>query len=199
MVRYQQDIFPTTVGVTEMPFDITELLDGVEWEGTQPDYQSAFKSYASADLHILNSHREMKAALEDEMTYFAQSTYGAPVQLRITTSWLTRTDPGGFSQVHCHYNSLFSGVWYPTHSSPIRFVRPQSGGLWPTPPPEHGTLPGRTTAEFTPEPNMLILFPSTLSHQVTLNKDSAPRYSLAFNTFPRGEFGNNDSALTWRG
>jgi len=202
MTRYQQDIFPTAIGITEMAVDMDRLLDGVEWRPTHSDgSHSSFKAWSSIDLHILNSHPEMKAALEDEATLFAQGAYGAPVELRITTSWLTRVDPGGSSQIHCHLNSLFSGVWYPTFSSPINFVRPASihGGLWATPHEEHGTPASQTTASFTPAPNMLIMFPSALPHQVSVNNDPSPRYSLAFNTFPRGEFGSHDSSLTLRG
>ena len=42
---------------------------------------------------------------------------------------------------------------------------------------------------FTPEEGLLIIFPSYLEHRVLPQEDLPPRYSIAFNIIPKGEFG----------
>ena len=49
----------------------------------------------------------------------------------------------------------------------------------------------------TPEDNDLILFFSQLRHKIMRNESTNDRYSLAFNTIPKGPFGEGDSFLNF--
>ena len=44
--------------------------------------------------------------------------------------------------------------------------------------------------DFKPKKSHLIVFPSTLDHQVMVNRSTITRYSLAFNLFPTGTWGD---------
>ena len=46
----------------------------------------------------------------------------------------------------------------------------------------------------TPETKKLILFPSYLEHAILKHNEDTTRYSLAFNLFPIGEYGDGDSS-----
>ena len=43
------------------------------------------------------------------------------------------------------------------------------------------------------EPGRLVLFPSYLHHEVDINKGNSDRYSISFNTFVKGKFGDNEN------
>ena len=45
----------------------------------------------------------------------------------------------------------------------------------------------------TPQKNMLLFFPSYLWHTILNNHSDKPRYSLAFNLIPLGQYGSGDS------
>jgi hypothetical protein len=61
--------------------------------------------------------------------------------------------------------------------------------------PSEYNLYNSSSWEITPKKNLMIIFPSYLFHKVNTHISNENRYSLAFNLFPKGNIGKNDSSL----
>ena len=117
------------------------------------------------------------------------------VELYITQSWLNKAEAEQFHPLHSHPNSILSGVMFLSENGshpPIRFHR--ANPLFPLELKYTELNDFNATCRwFEPVCGQLILFPSTLLHDVAQNKTDNSRISLSFNTFIRGEIGNTDS------
>ena len=148
--------------------------------------------------HLANLKRE----LEDSINRHFKEVYqpeDPQMHLYITQSWLNDTAGGEYHHQHRHSNSMLSGVLYlsvdPQDS--IKFLK------------EREDLPlvfeANTFNDFNStsmaisgfETGELLLFPSTLKHEVPVrhSKVTNPRISLAFNTFVHGSLGS-EAGLT---
>jgi len=115
-------------------------------------------------------------------------------KLKLTQSWINKTDTGAIHTMHYHPNSVLSGVFYfNSHSSPIEFVSDRKD--------QFSLVKNRSEFnEFTSssysvpaQAGLLILFPSYIFHRVSVNEEQETRYSMSFNTFPDGEMGAKES------
>lgn len=115
--------------------------------------------------------------------------------IQCSTSWgyLTGKNNTEYNW-HKHKNSLISGVFYLTDGSPIEFRSNRRDNF-------DFFFPFVNQRDYDvdhfrlyPEPNLLILFPSYLEHNVTkiVKKE---RISIAFNIIPKGEFGGATSKI----
>jgi uncharacterized protein (TIGR02466 family) len=104
----------------------------------------------------------------------------------ITESWLTDTRMGEYARAHMHAPSDISGVYYVKASKDcgsIRLMSPTSYLM--------SSLPFKGCIQssdyiINPKVGMLILFPSTLFHDVESNRSEDRRISISFNIeFPR--------------
>lgn len=173
-------------GVKELDFQ------GVTSEGS-------FAQDISIDRYILNKFpREKDIFLHCFDCYYKDNILKANSdEFKITTSWATRTIRGSYGQFHCHTNSMFSGVFYfEDADTEIEF---QSYNTSPrqlaTSDPDEWNIYNSRTFRFTPQKNMLLLFPSYLYHKIGRNNKDPERISVAFNLFPNGTFGNMDSTV----
>lgn len=110
-------------------------------------------------------------------------------QFYITQSWASYTNPGEKHQPHFHKNSLFSGVFYfQGEEGPIQF---QTGERRFSLSFQYESMVPQNSETWliSPQVGKLVLFPSSLRHEVLINKSSIQRISLSFNTFASGEFG----------
>ena len=109
------------------------------------------------------------------------------LELTITESWINYTSPGEFHHLHYHPNSFISGVFYfktiPDDS--IVFVKTVKG-MFEIEPNNYNYLNSDSWA-LPVKTGDLLLFPSTLQHQVDKNKSNDVRISLSFNTFIKGD------------
>lgn len=107
----------------------------------------------------------------------------------MTQSWVNVSSKGEEHARHYHSNSLISGVFYwQDNISPIAFVKAE----WDkklVPQYNHEAFDRFPDAnpirQFTVKKNQMLLFESSLMHQVLPNTSDVPRYSLAFNLFPK--------------
>lgn len=113
---------------------------------------------------------------------------------RITNSWCTLNPAGAEHRAHEHRNSIFSGVYYVTAPSGNITFYYKNGystymnfqyGL------EDHNLWNREAYTLTPSSGMLIIFPSSLHHEVEPNESNEDRRVVAFNTFVSGDFGSD--------
>ena len=109
-------------------------------------------------------------------------------KLILTKSWININPPKTYIDAHEHAGSVFSGVYYvsvPEGSGDISFMRGDvaqyflpRGGL-----SSSSFLANK--ASVPSKPHLLLLFPSWLSHKVSMNNSSEDRISVSFNfAFP---------------
>ena len=116
------------------------------------------------------------------------------LEFYITESWINVTKPGEFHHVHYHPNSIISGVFYvnTVPEDQINFIDPnykikgrlefgqKEYNLW------------NSAQWWVPVVNnQLTLFPSWLEHEVKRVLGVEDRISISFNTFVRGNLGDN--------
>lgn len=156
--------------------------------------------FVSSNNKILNEEQflEIKNIIFEHVNYYVYDILkvNQKTKFELTTSWLVGHNKGDFAQPHIHTNSILSGVLYLK-------VPPNSGNIIFTKPWNVTTLfPPAIDVSFTeynifntsrwiipPKDNQIIIFPSFLLHEVTVSESDEKRYCLAFNLFPRGEFG----------
>lgn len=195
-------IFPHVFGATIVTHNIDELwntIDTVEWFKSTDD--CAENGYVSKDLQLLDSIPNMRNLIlayfyrfKDEVLNYNTTDFD------ITTSWMTRTDPGGFCQHHNHKNSYYTGILYqgPTSDGSGNLCLSDSGiknetMLLNTPSEE--TILNSKQLVIEPDTNLLVFFPSNIQHRISKYTGQGSRYSLAFNLFPKGILGSGDSSI----
>ena len=113
----------------------------------------------------------------------------------ITTSWITKGYKEDFGSYHYHSNVAFSGVYYPQvdDKDTISFSNPVKKTFKFL--PEKVNDANISTITVCLKKGLLLLFPSYVEHKQGVHHSDTPRYSIAFNFFPTGKFGNADSTV----
>ena len=113
---------------------------------------------------------------------------------KVSSSWLTKTEPNHYSHYHRHNNCYYSGVFY--------IETNEDGGeiMFDNMTDERFMLNKiednvYNTKNFTfkTKDKMIIFFPSDIHHKIAENKTNKDRYSIAFNFYPIGHIGDFDS------
>jgi len=156
-------------------------------------------SLSSKHLHVLEKKPLKK--LRDEITkhinIYTKEVLKYSTDFKITTSWITYTDPGCSSQVHRHTNCRFSGIVYlqtDENSGDLMFEDYRTGDFMLNI-KEYNVLNSELWI-YKPFDNKIVMFPSRLYHKIDENRSDIQRISLAFNLMPCGTFGRDDSTLT---
>ena len=192
-------LFPSALGLYDLgdglkPYE-GDILKAAELLFTGSS--GANSTGVSTSLRILDSFPGAKQVLMRCVEHYKNETLGySGVSLRITTSWIAATAPGGFSQMHRHCNSIISGVYYfsgQRNISPIVFEREQQALSLGEPDVYNQFNSNELSIQV--NAGRLLLFPSHIRHMVSVNREDSTRYSLAFNLFPVGPFGTNDSSV----
>tara|TARA_B100000131_G_scaffold215360_1_gene207036 strand:+ start:439 stop:1071 length:633 start_codon:yes stop_codon:yes gene_type:complete len=156
--------------------------------------------YMSDDTVWLDNHTDVKSIIEKYLDDYVhkQLAISKRHQLSHCTSWVNLHKPGDVGQSHVHSNSMFSGVLYvkvDRDSGPIRFQYPSMIPTYMTHQIEvdldDNNIYNMREAVINPNNKMILLFPSHLSHDIAPNRSTIDRYSMAFNYFLKGTFGND--------
>jgi uncharacterized protein (TIGR02466 family) len=142
----------------------------------------------AADLHTKPEFQELHEWF-DQCLATVNQRVGYPFpKLEIILSWANLTETGFEHHFHMHNNSLVSGVFYLTEGKGGETYFSDNVNLWKR---NLFFLYGedRESAELAAKRGRLVVFPSNLRHGVRLNLDDEPRYSIAFNAFPKGSWG----------
>lgn len=197
-------VFPSVIAANKVSEDLSTLWNQVE---TLPFFRSNADDthlvYSSNNMKILDSMPDVKKILLRYFYEFKDNILKlSTTEFDITTSWITKTEPGGFCQYHCHKNSYYSAVLYPSKtnsqgSGELLFtdVGIKNETLLINDPTEWNLLNSRRIV-IEPDVNLLVFFPSSLRHRISKYTGIENRYSLAFNLFPVGKLGNGDSSIT---
>jgi len=191
-------LFSSPLITLHLQENLSELKKDVEYNSNQ----NASNAYSSKDKNILEKYPKTRKTLLNEFEKIAHESFYYKNNFKITTSWITKIDPGGYAQLHSHKNSFYSGVYYfdeyTPQSSPIEFETPLRSHWDFYIIPREFSIMNSFSWKVPPEKNLLIFFPSYLQHRVLTNQESKSRYSLAFNIVPVGECGEGDSTFNYK-
>jgi len=194
-------VFPEIIAVYKLPHDEEEenflkKFKLTEMGSSSSEEHGGKHCYISNEYYILEKNKILKNKLLKCVNHFKEEM-SLGFDLKIITSWLTKTLPGGFSQRHFHSLSFYSGVYYPFRSIKkytLEFMKGHedffaiTGYI-----KKFNYITNRIKLEV--DSNTLIIFNSLLEHRIPKNNTNEDRYSLAFNIMPTGKLGvlNSDS------
>ena len=190
-----ESLFPCPIGHYDLDRAVTQkemkYLKGLELEENIGNVAST-----TDDVVEHEDVSEIKKFIIDKLNDYCKETYGFDkdkVEIYITASWTNRTKKGEYHHQHWHQNSIVSGVFYfdgNKDTDAIEFVGDHDwlGAHWDFNRTESNWY--NSTTWWMPTPaGKLYLFPSKLSHRVLEVEGEKDRWSLSFNTFVKGEFG----------
>ena len=192
-------LFPSPLGGVEVTEDCSNLKKIISYNFNPTVGSGSHNCFVSDNLNILEDFPEERDIIIKYFNLYKNDALKLEDQeFKMTSSWATKTKPGGYSQFHNHQNCMYSGVFYfdEMNGGDIEF---ESYGIYPTQlllnnPTEWNVLNSKSWV-VTSEKNMILFFPSYLYHRITPNISMEDRHSLAFNFFPVGSFGVNDSSI----
>jgi uncharacterized protein (TIGR02466 family) len=198
-----ENIFPTPIYITNI--DVTDLyVDDIKCR--HDDHDENKFVWISENEQLLETEsrfHKIKNEIDEHMLHFYGNVLGyqEDVYPVMTTSWLVKSFPGHVAEKHLHANSIFSGVLYlkvPENSGNITFSRSHNFIPYLTPPKKFHSIYNGNSQTFRAKEGLLILFPSTLEHQVEKNLSESERFSISFNYFLKGHFKAPSSELILR-
>lgn len=185
------NLFPTPVAKFELGRD----LSGVEREHLfNLETRSNQGNTTSVDNNVLNKPdlNSLTEFLDGALQEYFNTVYSpkTDAELRITQSWVNYTKPGQFHHKHAHPNSLVSGVFYiqaAKETDKLYFFK--DGFQQIKIMPKDFNLYNSDSWWLEAATGTLYLFPSSLQHMVEQVTGDDIRISLSFNTFPKGNIG----------
>jgi uncharacterized protein (TIGR02466 family) len=184
-------LFPVPVFKKFLKIDFTkDQIDVFKNSAQRPNATNT--SSANNNILDLPCMKDFKDVLESHVQQYFTDIIKAPPETKpyITLSWINWTDQHQAHHAHAHQNSIVSGVFYfeTNDEDKIYFYNPQLTVQLRISPTEFNTF-NSPTWWVTADPMSLILFPSTLIHEVAKKQTPGIRISLSFNTFVRGSLG----------
>ena len=196
-MRKIENLFPIPVMFDKLSRDFTS---------NELDYfnklkiQNNFLNRRSVDSYILDSPElsHLKKFIEDSLNFYFLEIYQPNIDLEIyvTQSWLNISNIGELHHSHDHPNSFISGILYISADQNVDAIHfsksdPSSLRIIPT----SYNVYNSPSWFYNVGSGDLLLFPSTLSHNVDIVKESPKRkerVSLSFNTFLKGKLGSKN-------
>jgi uncharacterized protein (TIGR02466 family) len=188
-------LFPTPVSKWNYGQDFSKEIEFINDKFTKDVRRNAGGNFATTNVRVLNYpelnniSEFINSCLQEYLEKVISPTEN--VKPYVTLSWINFTNKDQSHHRHWHGNSLVSGVFYlnankdidkitfhKEHQSIIEF-KPSTFNLFNS---QSWWVPVGT--------GDLILFPSTLIHEVDKVVNNETRISLSFNTFVKGELGN---------
>jgi hypothetical protein len=189
-------LFPIPIVFIDLGRELTEIEKSAIAQFKNDPFEN-IGNLSSNNNYVLNDKRLKNLKeffLQESHNYF--KNFCNPknnIEFYITQSWLNMTDTNQFHHKHNHSNSFLSGVFYVEadeeldnisfHNSLKPFILDFESDAPPTFFAKY--------LHFKVKKNTLIIFPSTLTHNVNKTESKNTRISLAFNTFVKGSFGLN--------
>lgn len=190
-----ENLFPTPVGFFRYEKGLSEENNSFLFN--QKQYNN-YGNKSSQDRYILKHDclSDLSNFIENCVHEYFTKIYHPKneVKLRITQSWLNWSRPGEYHHTHAHPNSFISGCFYVNAektTDKIYFMKRQYEQI-AIPPGEFNPYNSESWW-FPVGTSDLVLFPSGLTHKVEPVEGQNTRLSLAFNTFPVGYVGEEET------
>jgi uncharacterized protein (TIGR02466 family) len=191
------NLFPTPVCSKYLEPLSKLILQKILKHETKPDWQ--FNVLQSKNKYILEEKflKNLKKQIDSFIQEYVDEIIKPSKNLKfyITQSWLNYTGEKQIHYPHFHPNSIISGVYYINADPKLDFILFKKNvydqiKIYPSKFNIHNSdtwwIPAAT--------NKLILFPSSLMHEVgNVKKTYGKRISLAFNVFAKGDLGSKQT------
>jgi uncharacterized protein (TIGR02466 family) len=189
-------VFPTPVMRSSMGRGLSDEELSF-FERTWAQSQANVTNFRSADTRVLDAPEmeSLRAIVADHVNQFGWKVISAHPRhsFYITQSWVNFTQPGQSHFRHMHTNSLISGslyIYVKKELDSICFYRNSPAQLLVT---DDQSNPYNTPIHRVGvDVGDLVLFPSSLLHDVEPTTAGHIRVSLAFNAFIKGELGSEE-------
>ena len=138
----------------------------------------------------------LKELLTYDFNQYVKEVYKWNNNFKITTSWISKVEPGKNSHWHNHNNCMYSGILYlqtDKNTGKIMFNQFDLKRFELEPTEWNDYNSNELCVE--PKDKTLVYFPSEIFHKIEENKSNITRYSLAFNFTPIGVLGQGDSEM----
>jgi uncharacterized protein (TIGR02466 family) len=190
--------FPIPILLQNLNRDLTEE-ENKFFKIKKKDFNKNISNINSNDHYILENPemKQLKSNILEGVNNYFQNIVCPPektVEPYITQSWLNWTTKNEYHHKHNHANSYISGVLYIDvdekvdsinfYNEPYQMIKIDNN-------PKKNNVFNTNILNISIKKNLLVLFPSSLSHSVNMKDTENIRTSLAFNTFIRGTWGNN--------
>jgi|TARA_R110002111_G_scaffold35059_2_gene69064 uncharacterized protein (TIGR02466 family) len=196
------NLFPTPVCSKYLEPLSKLILQKILKHETKPDWQ--FNVLQSKNKYILEEKflKNLKKQIDSFIQEYVDEIIKPSKNLKfyITQSWLNYTGEKQIHYPHFHPNSIISGVYYINADPKLDFILFKKNvydqiKIYPSKFNIHNSdtwwIPAAT--------NKLILFPSSLMHEVgNVKKTYGKRISLAFNVFVKGDLGSKQTLTELR-
>jgi len=191
-----QPLFPSALYISNLERNLTQEEKEFILSNKDKVYKNEGGNSTSQDTYILKNEKmkNLKKNLEDRINdYFEKiiCTTDA-VKPYITQSWVNFNNINEYHHQHYHENSLLSGVFYVEcleNEDSIKFLKNKPNIIEFTNFKNYN-LYNSSQWEISIRPGLIVLFPSSITHKVDLNKNNHTRISLAFNVFVTGTLGD---------
>ena len=192
-----ENLFPTPVYMTETGKEFTKKETDFIWEQEKSSIKNRLGNYYSKDTFILEKPelKNIKKFVEKHCNNYLEKIIctSDDLKLQITQSWLNYTYENQRHDIHYHPNSVLSGVLYfnaDEKNDKIKLINPLPVDQL-SPEIKQFNIWNSDSWWFPVKTNQLIIFPSSIFHQVDMKQGSNTRISLAFNTFYKGTIGSS--------
>jgi uncharacterized protein (TIGR02466 family) len=150
----------------------------------------------SNNNYILNEPEmmDLNKFVTDQLNEYLKKVYKPKysAEVFITQSWLNWTKKGEFHHKHAHPNSFISGVLYiTTDSTKDEIIFYNSGYRQLELATDTYDIMNSDSWRFPVKTGDIVMFPSSLTHNVENVIADDVRVSLAFNSFIKGTFGSS--------
>jgi uncharacterized protein (TIGR02466 family) len=192
------ELFPIAVSKHKIPVDLlntTDVTKSIKYKVNEGN-KSSINSYVLNSETLVNLKNIIEIKLNDHFHTIYQPL-NKDLQIYITQSWVNSTSTLQYHHRHYHANSVLSGILYleVSEEDNIQFNDSRNSNLILDFPIENYTIlnSGGWILNNLEEGDML-LFPSSLEHEVPIKRDNSPnRISLSFNTWIKGMLGDDQS------
>ena len=188
-------IFPVPVYISKLERVLTKEELNMVHEYRKKTKKNEGNS-RTTDSYVLEHKtlKNLKEALTKMVVDYFDKVVGTDNSIvpYITQSWINYTKTNEYHPIHYHLNSYVSGIFYIDAKKKVDLIvfnKVDHRELAPT-----ITRPNIFDARFWGffiKTGDVVLFPSTLRHQVPSKKGTNLRISLSFNVFFKGKIGNN--------
>lgn len=177
-------------------FEYEEDLETVKDYALTQEYRGA-TNLQSVDTYVLDKPKlnKIKQFCLTSIHQYQEKVIGNNNPLTMQQSWLNVYYANVGMSSHYHSNSFLSGVFYITSGSPISFtsdLNKTNYSIEALPSSPNQLLPSVIPYfTFHPKPGTLLIFSSNTNHSVRPHNSKQKRISLAFNTYPKLPYGDN--------
>lgn len=182
-------IFPKTLCISQEPGievddEFISKINGYEFSHNEGNETSV-----RFDILEDETFDELRDHLTRQLNHYFHDILKVPEQVgfRFVTSWLNRTESGGYHHWHNHPNSFVSGVVNFTEANTVEFSSSQTVFPGWMPDYEEVNIHNAENLKMVMQkPGSSVIFPSSLMHSVPAHHEETTRLSLSFNVMLTG-------------